>query len=197
MTLAGVTAGLPDGMRFIERDWLSSNMVQLFDGDALTVIDTGYASHAALTEALVAHALRMHGRDARLARIFNTHLHSDHCGGNAVLQERHAPQIHVPAASLAAVQTWDEQALTYTGTAQQCPRYHATHALSPGDHFVAAGLRWNAHAAPGHDPHSLVFHAPQPGLLISADACGGAVSASSFPSWSMHRALPSRRQCST
>ncbi|MEZ5738697.1 MAG: MBL fold metallo-hydrolase [Burkholderiaceae bacterium] len=170
MNLTRMTDELPGGVRFIERDWLSANMVQSFDGNALTVIDTGYASHAPLTESLVQHALQTKGRDAYLARVLNTHLHSDHCGGNAVLQQRHAPEIHVPAASLAAVQAWDERALTYTGTAQYCPRFRATHALNPGDRFIAGGLDWVVHAAPGHDPHSLVFFAPQPRLLISADA---------------------------
>jgi glyoxylase-like metal-dependent hydrolase (beta-lactamase superfamily II) len=36
-----------------------------------------------------------------------------------------------------------------------------------------AGLSWQVLAAPGHDPHSLIFYAPAEGLLISADALWG------------------------
>ena len=41
---------------------------------------------------------------------------------------------------------------------------HAPQTLALGD------LHWRALAAPGHDPHSLVFHCEQEGILISADA---------------------------
>ncbi|MEZ5660093.1 MAG: MBL fold metallo-hydrolase [Burkholderiaceae bacterium] len=161
---------LPAGIRFIERDWLSANHVLLFDQQSLTMIDTGYVKHAALTAALVRAALDGHGSQTTLARIINTHLHSDHCGGNARLQTEHDCQTLVPAASLADVRSWDDTALTYRGTGQCCPRFRADGALRPGDRFEAGGLRWDVHAAEGHDPKSLLFHAPGPGLLISADA---------------------------
>jgi glyoxylase-like metal-dependent hydrolase (beta-lactamase superfamily II) len=35
---------------------------------------------------------------------------------------------------------------------------------------VLGDLRWQALAAPGHDPHSLIFYCAGEGLLISADA---------------------------
>lgn len=162
--------GWPSGLRFIERDWLSANMIVAQDGEALTVIDTGYESHADMTARLVDHALSRVGAGARLVRIINTHLHSDHCGGNARLQSAHDARALVPAATLAAVREWDEDALTYRGTGQHCPRFRADGALSPGDRFEAGGIGWEAHSAPGHDPHSLVFFAPRERLLISADA---------------------------
>ncbi|MEZ5650788.1 MAG: MBL fold metallo-hydrolase [Burkholderiaceae bacterium] len=162
--------GLPPTVRFIERDWLSANQILLFDDDAVTVVDTGYEKHAPMTAALVRAALDAHGPDTRLCRIINTHLHSDHCGGNARLQAEHECRTWVPAASLADVRAWDTAALTYAGTGQDCPRFVADGALAPGDGFEAGGLRWHCHAAPGHDPKSLIFHAPEAGLLISADA---------------------------
>jgi glyoxylase-like metal-dependent hydrolase (beta-lactamase superfamily II) len=99
-----------------------------------------------------------------------THLHSDHCGGNAAVHERHGSRITVPAASFAAARDWDVDALTHRDTGQPCPRFPVDDALAPGDEFEAGGLRWVAHAAPGHDPESLVLFAPEAGLLVSADA---------------------------
>ena len=74
--------GVASTMRVLERGWVSSNNVLLFDDDqSATLVDTGYVTHGEQTLALVRHALE--GR--RLTRIINTHLHSDHCGGNALL----------------------------------------------------------------------------------------------------------------
>ena len=79
---------LPPSIRVLERGWLSSNNILLFDDDgAATLVDTGYVTNKAQTRALVDHALA--GR--RLARIVNTHLHSDHCGGNAELHGAMGP----------------------------------------------------------------------------------------------------------
>ncbi len=136
------------------------------DGGA-AVVDTGYCTHAAQTVALIGAALQ----GQPLERIFNTHLHSDHCGGNAALQAAWpGVRTAVPPGHLAQVQGWDAYALSYTPTGQQCPRFGADAALLPGTE-VRLGVRlWQVHAAPGHDPHSIVLFEPQDALLISADA---------------------------
>ena len=78
-----------------ERGWLSSNNILLHgaEGEDATLIDSGYVSHAEQTLALVRHALRP-GRS--LARIVNTHQHSDQCGGNAALQRAFGARIVIP-----------------------------------------------------------------------------------------------------
>ncbi|MGH8796381.1 MAG: MBL fold metallo-hydrolase, partial [Caldimonas sp.] len=105
------------GLTVLERGWLSSNNI-LFagDGDAheSMLVDTGYWSHAAQTVALVRRVLN--GRP--LARIVNTHLHADHCGGNHALQQAFGCAIDVPAGEAAKVDRWDEAALTYRATGQ-------------------------------------------------------------------------------
>ena len=75
------------GLIVLERGWLSSNNI-LFaaPAHAPALVDSGYWSHGAQTVALVESVLQ--GR--RLERIVNTHLHSDHCGGNAALQQAYA-----------------------------------------------------------------------------------------------------------
>ncbi len=158
---------LPASMRFIQRDWLSCNQVVLFDDDdTATLIDSGYVKHASDTVERVRAVLD--GR--RLARLINTHLHSDHCGGNAAIAEAFGCPILVPQAEYPAAHAWDEDALTFRATGQRCPRFAVAGQVAPGERLTMGGLRWQALAAPGHHPHSLIFHCAEARLLISADA---------------------------
>lgn len=161
---------LPDSVRVIERGWLSSNNILLFDGDAATLIDSGYAGHAAQTVALVNSALAGRPRTARLARVINTHSHSDHIGGNAALQRVFACEIVIPAGIEAHIRHWDENALLLAPAAQRGDRFRHDGVVCAGDTLVMGGLEWHAHAAPGHDMDALVFHCPDARLLISGDA---------------------------
>ena len=164
---------LPASMHFIQRDWLSCNQLVLVDPDGATLIDSGYVKNAAETVQRVGALLATAGAQGSplpLARLINTHLHSDHCGGNAALAAAFGCAIIIPQASAAAVAAWDEEALTYRATGQRCDPFRATGTIAPGEAFRAGGFEWVAHAAPGHDPESLIFHCPERGLLVSADA---------------------------
>ncbi len=158
--------GLPASMQVFERGWLSSNNVLFTGPGPATLIDSGYVTHSAQTLALVERALQ----GAPLGRIINTHLHSDHCGGNAALQARYGCGTAIPAAEADKVRRWDEEALSYRATGQQCPRFGFDSVLAPGDMLELGGMAWQALGAPGHDPHSLIFYCEREGLLISADA---------------------------
>lgn len=160
--------GLPEALRFIQRDWLSCNQLVLLEADGATLIDSGYVKNAAETVGLVGAILA--GSGTPLARVINTHLHSDHCGGNAALAAAFGCDLVIPESSAAAVAAWDEEALTYRATGQRCARFVATGTIAPGETFRAANVEWIAHAAPGHDPESLIFHCPELGVLVSADA---------------------------
>jgi glyoxylase-like metal-dependent hydrolase (beta-lactamase superfamily II) len=157
---------LPLTMRIFERGWLSANNI-LFTGRGDTaLVDTGYLTHAPQTLALVRHALG----ERRLDRVINTHLHSDHCGGNAALQAHYHCSTAIPVAEADAVRAWDEDALSYKATGQQCARFTFDATVAPGDELLLGDLRWQALAAPGHDPRSLIFYCASEGILISADA---------------------------
>jgi glyoxylase-like metal-dependent hydrolase (beta-lactamase superfamily II) len=161
---------LLDGVTVFERGWLSSNNVLLHGnaGEGAALIDTGYVSHAEQTVALVAHALRP---GQSLARIINTHLHSDHCGGNAALQQAWpTAQTVIPPGQADAVAVWDEDALSYRATGQRCERFTHHAVLQPGQAFTVGARIWQAHAAPGHDPHSLILFDAAQRVLVSADA---------------------------
>ncbi|NMG30273.1 MBL fold metallo-hydrolase [Aromatoleum evansii] len=159
-------AALPDTIRVLERGWLSANNIVLIDGDRATVVDSGYVSHGEQTVALLREVLA--GR--RLAELVNTHSHSDHIGGNALLQRTFGCSISVPAGMLPSVAAWDEDALLLTTAAQSAERFHADRALHPGDMLQMGGLAWQAIAAPGHDMDALVFHNADRRILISGDA---------------------------
>jgi glyoxylase-like metal-dependent hydrolase (beta-lactamase superfamily II) len=153
-------------MRVFERGWLSSNNILFTGVEETALVDSGYLTHAPQTLALVRHALG--GR--RLDRLLNTHLHSDHCGGNALLSSSYGCRVAIPALDAAKVAAWDEDALSYRATGQQCARFAFDATLAPGESLVLGDLPWRVLAAPGHDPHALLFYCEREGVLISGDA---------------------------
>ena len=172
---------LPNSMCVFERGWLSSNNILFFDDEVddgghggCALVDSGYLTHAPQTVALVQHALQ--GKPLR--RLLNTHLHSDHCGGNAALQAlyaRHGCQTRVPAAQIADVRRWDTDALSYGPTGQECARFtlpdsNADAGLADGMTLRLGGFDWQVISAPGHDPNAVILYSPDTRVLLSADA---------------------------
>ena len=162
---------LPPSVRFIERDWLSSNNILFTSGGAVTIVDTGYKTHADLTQKIVEQAIRGRGEGAYLDRIINTHLHSDHCGGNAALQ-RHYPQTRtfIPADCAHSVRDWDTTQLTFNTTGQVCDPFTFTDVVRDGDCINLGDYSWQAIATAGHDHTMFVLYCAQLRALISADA---------------------------
>lgn len=156
------------GLTVLERGWLSSNNVILHgrDDEGAWLVDSSHVSHAAQTLALVQHSLQ--GQPLRA--IANTHLHSDHCGGNASLQQAYGCPAFIPPGSFAAAASWDEDRLSYRSTGQICARFTPAAKLMPGDTLAVGNRRWQVLAAPGHDPDSVVLFDAHDGVLISADA---------------------------
>jgi glyoxylase-like metal-dependent hydrolase (beta-lactamase superfamily II) len=160
-------SALPTGVTVLERGWLSANNIVLQGRHGTALVDSGYCTHAAQTVQLVEHALQ--GRPLDL--LLNTHLHSDHCGGNAALQATYpAVLTHIPPGQARHVSTWDAHALSYTPTGQACPPFKFDALLQPGTEIALGDHTWQVHAAPGHDPHSMVFFEPTSRVLLSADA---------------------------
>ncbi len=161
---------LPDGITLLERGWLSSNNVLIVGRSHCALIDSGYATHAVQTLALLAATLA--GRT--LDTLLNTHLHSDHCGGNAALQARYPGlQTLIPPGQAKHVAHWNPQALSYTPTGQLCPPFTYSATLQPNTEIALGDSLWQIHAAPGHDPNSVILFEPQSRLLLSADALWG------------------------
>lgn len=158
---------LPPEITVLERGWLSANNILFIGHHDTAIVDTGYCSHADQTVDLVRGALA--GR--ALDRVLNTHLHSDHCGGNAALQKAWLGVLTaIPPGQADHVRQWDAYALSYTPTGQECPPFRADTLLMPDSCVLLGDKPWQVHAAPGHDPHSVVLFEPQGRVLISADA---------------------------
>jgi glyoxylase-like metal-dependent hydrolase (beta-lactamase superfamily II) len=157
----------PNGIILFERGWLSSNNILMRGRHGCALIDSGYATHAPQTLTLVTNALQGQPLDLLL----NTHLHSDHCGGNAALQAQYPElQTWIPPGHARHVQPWNPVALSYAPTGQICPPFSYSATLQPNTEIALGDQLWQIHAAPGHDPHSVILFEPHSRLLISADA---------------------------
>jgi len=158
---------LPPDITVFERGWLSSNNILLRGAQATALIDSGYVTHVPQTLALVRAALGERALDL----LVNTHLHSDHCGGNAALQAAYPGlRTHIPPGHAPHVSAWDPVALTYAPTGQSCPQFRFEALLLPGTEIRLGDRTWQIHAAPGHDTHSVILFEPAGRILVSADA---------------------------
>lgn len=157
---------LPSSIQVIERGWLSSNHVVFADDDLTTVVDTGYVTEGEGTLRLIGQALK----GCRLGRIVNTHLHSDHAGGNAMLQAEHGCEIWIPPGEADLVDQWDEERLSYRRTSQQCPRFRHDRVLALNESIELGGESWVVLPAAGHDHAMVMLWCERLGILMSADA---------------------------
>ena len=160
---------LPPGIEVFERGWLSANNVFHFGENDVSLVDSGYCAHQDLTSGLVQNALQKH-RLLKFNKVVNTHLHSDHCGGNAALVDAFHCEVYIPAAEALAVKNWDSDLLSYDNLGQECPQFSHHGVLVPGEEILLGRYLWKILAAPGHDPHSVMLYQEDHRILISADA---------------------------
>jgi glyoxylase-like metal-dependent hydrolase (beta-lactamase superfamily II) len=160
---------LPPGIEVFERGWLSANNIFHYGQDDVSLVDSGYCAHQKMTLDLVNGAIKKHGLST-LNKLVNTHLHSDHCGGNAALAEAFHCEVYIPAAEEVAVKNWDSTLLSYDNLGQECPQFSYHHVLVPGEEIQLGRYLWKILAAPGHDPHSIMLYQVDHRILISADA---------------------------
>ena len=159
---------LPPQMHVFVRDWLSANHVVLRSDAGCVVIDSGYDKHVPLMLALIASRMGLDGRP--LAKLINTHCHSDHVGGNAALRRAYGCTIAVPTGEAPLIDAWDEQALLYEYADQRAERFAVNEILEPGSTHTGGDIKWRALAAPGHAMGALVFFNDEHRILISGDA---------------------------
>jgi glyoxylase-like metal-dependent hydrolase (beta-lactamase superfamily II) len=157
---------LPDSIQVLERGWLSANNVVLHERSKATVIDSSYLTHVPQTLALLEHALD----GKKLALLVNTHCHSDHMGGNAAIQRKFGCRTSIPEGEAPLIDNWDEQAMILAIADQRAERFRYDDTFGDGDTLQMGGFAWQVIAAPGHDPHAVMFHSPEARVLVSGDA---------------------------
>lgn len=156
-----------DRIRVLERGWLSSNNIVFLDEDGgASVVDTGYVTHLDETIRLIDQARE--GRPLRC--IVNTHIHSDHAGGNAGLKALHGCEVWIPPGESELVDLWDEDRLSYRRTSQQCPRFSYDKLIHPDEVLRLGGQDWRVLPAAGHDHAMVMLWCERLGILLSADA---------------------------
>jgi glyoxylase-like metal-dependent hydrolase (beta-lactamase superfamily II) len=153
-----------DGLQVWDRGWLSSTQV-LVHGRAgehgALLFDAAHGLHAAQTLALLRHGLA----SEPLRAVVNTHLHSDHCGGNQAIAEEFKAEIWIPPGQAQAVHAW--QGMSHQQTGQTLPRF-TPHRVLDERPIVAGGRAWQPLPAPGHDPHARMFFDGR--VLVAGDA---------------------------
>jgi len=157
---------LPASIQVIERGWLSANNIMLHGQGGVTLVDSGYGSHAPQTLALIEHALQ----GKALARLVNTHCHSDHMGGNAAIQKKYGCRTSIPEGEAPLIDRWDEQALILSIADQRAERFRYDDTFGDGAVLKMGEFDWQVIAAPGHDTHAVMFYSTELRVLISGDA---------------------------
>ena len=150
----------------IERGWLNCNQIVLKSRDQNVLIDSGYGRHAGTTIRLVSQALDA----APLHWLINSHCHSDHMGGNRALREHYQCRTTIPQGEVKHVVPWTEQSCWSKEMDQYVEEFEFDDTMVAGDAFAGGGVRWQVHAAPGHDMDALMFFAKGPRILVTGDA---------------------------
>jgi glyoxylase-like metal-dependent hydrolase (beta-lactamase superfamily II) len=124
----------------IVRDWLNANSIVLLQPDYNVVVDTGCSSHADQTLALVRRP--EHLGDESLQLVVNTHCHSDHMGGNALLARTYSCSVAVPEREAPLIRDWDTRALWLDYADQYAERFAVNEVLVAGSRYIWGELSW-------------------------------------------------------
>lgn len=159
---------LPAQVRVIVRDWLNSNSVLILGSRETALIDSGYSACAGETLRLLQRPEALGAR--RLDRLVNTHCHSDHVGGNAVLRGAYRCRVSIPQGEAPLVARWDSRALWLDYADQYCDPFLYDEVIAPSERLILGDLEWEAIPVPGHDMGALAFYCEEARLLVSGDA---------------------------
>jgi hydroxyacylglutathione hydrolase len=153
---------LPAWVSWQQRPFPDANLL-LLRGRRPALIDSGFVGHAEQTAAWA----RAHS--GRVALVVNTHWHSDHVGGNAVLQAMGAGiAASVPDAQ--AIARRDPGCCQAEYLDQPVAPYTIDQPLGDGQVLRLGDADWQVVSTPGHTPGHLALWQPQERLLIVGDA---------------------------
>ncbi len=153
------------GFFFLERGWLNGNHFAL-KGAKTVLIDSAYLDGLAETLALLG---RVGVAPEAVDMILTTHVHCDHVGANAHIEERSGCAIALHELSRQVIDQRDAWSAWYLYYGQAY-RFFPTHqSLADGEMLDFDGLAFQVLHTPGHAAGHISFYLPDTGWLISAD----------------------------
>ncbi len=157
---------LPAWLRFLRPGFPSANLVLATEGTRV-LVDTGYGSDA---ERLVAALAAAGVAPGDLELVVNTHCHSDHVGGNALLQGTFGVPIAASAGDAERVNGRRPEACLAEWLDQPVEPYRVDRVLEPGERIAIGPAEWEVLTTPGHMPSHLGLWQPDHGVLLLGDA---------------------------
>ncbi|SES49531.1 Glyoxylase, beta-lactamase superfamily II [Streptomyces sp. yr375] len=160
--MAGEAEKLPAWVTWRRRPFPDANLL-LLHGRRPALVDSGFVGHAAET----ADWVRAHAGD--LSLVVNTHWHSDHVGGNALLQAGGAG-IAASAPDAGAVARRDPGCCVAEYLDQPVGPYTVDVPLHDGQVLRLGDADWTVVSTPGHTTGHLSLWQPEERLLVVGDA---------------------------
>ena len=154
-----------DDLFFIERGYLNGNHF-VYRSESPILIDTGYASEFQDTERLIK---RLGVNISDVSLIINTHTHSDHIGGNRIIQQESGCNIALHRAGKYFIDTRDDWSTWWRYYSHEADFFECTQGLEDGDTIAIGPHRFQVIYTPGHASDGLVLYNSQDKVLISSD----------------------------
>ncbi|MEV6594160.1 MBL fold metallo-hydrolase [Streptomyces acidicola] len=156
------TPDLPSWLTWWQRPFPDANTL-LLHGRHPALIDTGFVGHANETAAWA----RAHAGNIDL--VVNTHWHSDHVGGNALLQAQGAA-IAAGSPEADAITRRDPGCCAAEYLDQPVAPYTVDVPLDDRQVLRLGDAHWEVVRTPGHTPGHLALWQPEERLLVVGDA---------------------------
>ncbi len=155
----------PLWLTFLERRFPSANSV-LLHGERPILVDTGFGSDIAETQALIGAA---GVPPEKIALIVNTHYHSDHVGGNHFFQNRFGTPIAAHRWDASLVNRRDREACTAAWLDQPIESYTVQQVLSEGDELSTGSVTLRVLHTPAHTLGHIALYEPHEQVLLCGD----------------------------
>ncbi|MEU8625655.1 MBL fold metallo-hydrolase [Streptomyces sp. NPDC048669] len=153
---------LPAWVTWWQRPFPDANTL-LLPGRQPALVDSGFVAHARETAAWA------RAEAGQVALVVNTHWHSDHVGGNALLQAQGAA-IAAGAPEAEAISRRDPGCCAAEYLDQPVPPYTVDLALDDQQVLRLGDTDWEVMRTPGHTPGHLALWQPDERLLVVGDA---------------------------
>ncbi|MEU2236792.1 MBL fold metallo-hydrolase [Streptomyces vietnamensis] len=153
---------LPSWVTWWQRPFPDANTL-LLHGRQPALVDSGFVGHAEQT------ADWARARAGTIDLVVNTHWHSDHVGGNALLQAAGA-SIAAGAPEAEAISRRDPGCCSAEHLDQPVAPYTVDVSLDDGQVLRLGDTDWEVVRTPGHTPGHLALWQPEERLLVVGDA---------------------------